>query len=131
MGEAVTMALGKLESRKNEYKQKGVDYHQPWLVLMSDGEPNGNPTIQAEAIQRCSELVNNKKLVVFAIGIGQEADMNVLANFSPKRNPLRLKGLNFSQFFEWLSASAAAVTASMPGEKVQLDLQGVKEWGEL
>ena len=42
MGEAVNLALQKLTERKQAYKNTGVDYYQPWLVLMSDGEPNGN-----------------------------------------------------------------------------------------
>lgn len=42
MGEAVNMALDNLKNRKQEYKDAGVDYYQPWLVLMTDGCPNGN-----------------------------------------------------------------------------------------
>ena len=34
MGEAVNIGLDLLERRKNEYKERGVDYYQPWLVLM-------------------------------------------------------------------------------------------------
>ena len=39
MGEAVNMALDMLERRKQEYRDAGVDYYQPWLVLMTDGWP--------------------------------------------------------------------------------------------
>ena len=45
MGEGVRLALDLLDKRKQEYKDKGVDYYQPWLVLMSDGQPNGNVAI--------------------------------------------------------------------------------------
>ena len=34
MGEAVKLALDMLERRKKEYQERGVDYYQPWLVLM-------------------------------------------------------------------------------------------------
>ena len=74
---------------------------------------------------------NNKKLTIFPIGIGNSADMNVLKRFSPKRDPLKLKGLNFKEFFEWLSKSVSRVSQSTPGETVQLDLGGIKGWGEL
>lgn len=131
MGEAVNKALDLLEERKKEYKDCGVDYYQPWLVLMSDGVPTGDKTVLKSSIERTVELVNNKKLTVFPIGIGAYADMNVLGKFSPKRNPLRLQGLKFKEFFEWLSKSVSTTSQSMPGESIKLDLEGVKGWGEL
>ena len=91
MGEAVNLGLDLLEKRKNEYKSKGVDYYQPWLVLMTDGVPNGNPGELSRAISRTVEMTNNRKLSIFPIGIGEDADMDVLARFSPKRGPLKLQ----------------------------------------
>ena len=120
MGEAVNMALDCLEARKQEFKDKGVDYYQPWLVLMTDGEPNGDGAEFNRAVSRTTDLVNNRKLTVFPIGIGDKADMNCLAKFSPKRPPLRLKGMNFKGFFEWLSASVSRTSQSMPGDTVKL-----------
>lgn len=131
MGEAVNMALDCLEARKKDYKDKGVDYYQPWLVLMTDGEPNGSASEMQRAIDRTTDLVNVRKLTVFPIGIGDEADMNCLARFSPRRPPLRLKGMNFAGFFEWLSQSVSRTSQSMPGDTVKLDLDGIKTWGEL
>lgn len=131
MGEAVNKALDCLEQRKNEYKNAGVDYFQPWLVLMTDGKPNGSSMELNRAITRTNELANQRKLTIFPIGIGPEADMNCLARFSPRRPPLRLKGMNFKGFFEWLSASVSRTSQSMPGDKIKLDLDGIKSWGEL
>lgn len=131
MGEAVNLALDCLEKRKQEYKDKGVDYYQPWLVLMTDGAPNGSSSELSIAIQRTVELVNDRKLTVFPIGIGKDADMNILQQFSPIRNPLRLQGLKFKEFFAWLSKSVSKTSQSTPGEKVQLDIEGIKGWGEL
>ncbi|MFJ5770799.1 VWA domain-containing protein [Psychrobacillus sp. NPDC093180] len=131
LGEGVNLALDLLEERKNEYKEAGVDYFQPWLVLMTDGEPNGDDYELQRAINRATELVNNRKLTVFPIGIGNEADMDVLASFSPTRPPLRLKGTNFKEFFEWLSQSVSTVSQSMPGDKIQLNVEGIKTWGEI
>ncbi len=133
MGEAVNMGLDLLDRRKNEYKDKGVDYFQPWLVLMTDGQPNGDSGELSRAINRTVKLVNDKKLVVFPIGIGNEADMDTLRKFSPNRTPMRLKGLHFKEFFQWLSQSVSRTSQSMPGEKVSLppitDSDG--GWGEL
>lgn len=128
MGEAINLAIDLLEKRKNEYKEKGVDYYQPWLVLMTDGEPTDNIS---EAVSKVVNLVNNKKLTVFPIGIGRDANMTTLASFSPNRAPLRLQGLKFKEFFAWLSQSVSRVSQSTPGETIKLDVEGIKGWGEI
>ena len=129
LGAGVNLALDRLETRKQEYQKAGVDYFQPWLVLMTDGQPT--TTEHTQAGPRTCGLEAQGKLVVFPIGIGVGADMATLAMFSKKRSPLRLQGLNFRQFFEWLSKSVVRVSQSRPGEKVNLDLEGIKGWAEL
>jgi len=129
IGKGVDLALTLLDRRKNEYQDAGVDYFQPWLVLMTDGRPTDDTHI--EVARKVVDLVNNRRLTVFAIGIGEGADMDVLTMFSPKRKPLRLKGLRFKEFFEWLSKSVSVTSQSTPGEKIPLDIEGIKGWGEL
>ena len=99
---------------------------------MTDGAPEGsNPAELDRAIQRTVDMVNSKKMTIFPIGIGDEADMDPLARFSPQRTPLRLKGMRFKEFFQWLSQSVFRTSMSMPGEKIKLDTEGIKGWGEL
>lgn len=129
MGEAVNLALDRLEQRKNMYKQSGTDYYQPWLVLMTDGSPNGSTSELDRSIQRVNEMVSNRKLTVFPIGIGNDADMNVLKQYSPNRPPLKLKGMNFREFFTWLSQSVSRTSQSIPGDKVALG--SVEGWATL
>ena len=126
MGEAVRLALDTLELRKREYQTVGVDYYQPWLVLMTDGQPTDDIS---EAIQRVNELVTAKKLTVFPIGIGLNADLVQLSQFSPGRSPLRLKGLAFSEFFAWLSKSIVRTSSTSVGDNV--DLPPVNGWASL
>ena len=128
LGEGVNLALDTLEKRKSVYSGAGVLYYQPWLVLMTDGQPNGSAVELERAIQRVTDLVAQKKLTVFPIGIGADADMDVLAKFSPSRPPLRLRGLSFKEFFEWLSKSVSRVSRSTPGDTVKLDLEGLAGW---
>lgn len=132
MGEAVQLALDSLEERKAAYRASGVDYYQPWLVLMTDGYPyGGSQAVLDQQIARVSSMVESRKLTVFPIGIGSKADMNVLAKFSPGRSPLRLQGLKFTDFFSWLSKSVSRVSQSTPGDKVSLDVEGIRGWAEL
>jgi uncharacterized protein YegL len=129
IGSGVETALGLLDQRKSQYKETGVDYYQPWLVLMTDGAPT-DKTHSAVA-ERVADMVRQKKLTVFPIGVGSAADLRTLALFSPNRAPLSLQGLRFAEFFEWLSRSVAATSRSTPGEAVKLDTAGIKGWADL
>lgn len=120
MGSGVEMALDLLERRKQEYSDKGVDYYQPWLVLMTDGSPTDNIS---SAISRVDKLKKNKKLTLFPVAIGDDADINILKQFSTMKQDAVLKvksAEHFKGFFEWLSQSVSIVSESVPGEKASL-----------
>ncbi|UVK97914.1 VWA domain-containing protein [Pseudomonas sp. B21-048] len=128
MGHAVGIALDLLEARKEDYQRAGVDYFQPWMVLMTDGEPTDDI---GEAAARATSMINNRKLTVFPIAIGEAANVQSLARFSPSRPPLRLKGLRFNEFFDWLSRSVSRASQSTPGDAVALDIKGIEAWGQV
>ena len=71
MGRGVGAALDMLEERKQAYRSAGVDYFQPWMVLMTDGAPTDSID---GAISRVVKLVESKRLTVFPIGIGEDAE---------------------------------------------------------
>lgn len=129
LGGGVSLALAQLGERKELYRRLGIDYFQPWLVLMTDGQPTTKNHNAASTLTL--ELEGSKKLTVFPIGIGPGADMDVLRKFSQKKPPLKLRGLKFREFFQWLSASASTVSASRPGEQLKLDTAGIADWGEV
>ena len=120
MGEAVNLALDMIEDRREEYRSFGIQHYHPWLVLMSDGKPNGDVSELERAAQRTASLAEQRKLIVFPVGIGKDADRDSLAKFSPRIVPRKLTGMNFREFFEWLSKSTDRVSASKPEEKVDL-----------
>jgi len=122
MAKGVNLALDILEQRKKEYSSKGVDYYQPWLVLMSDGAPTDGGDIPS-AVNRVQNLKNNKKLTLFPVGVGNGADINTLKKFSTMKNNMVLKVTSaeyFKEFFEWLSQSVAVASQSVPGDKPTL-----------
>jgi uncharacterized protein YegL len=133
MGEAVELALEMLSDVKDLYRTQGVEYYQPWVVLMTDGKPydgrsNNFQSVDAISVKTC-ELINNKKLTIFPIGItSPDLSLDILKRFSPKFDPLRLKGLKFKEFFVWLSQSVAKASESLPGEKINLDMEEAKKW---
>ncbi len=107
LGQATRMALDDLETRKRAYRDAGVPYYQPWLVLISDGAPTDDWLATA---QRACNLSAQRKLVSLSIGV-QGADLCVLGQFSSKP-AVALDGLKFRELFAWLSASMARVSAS-------------------
>lgn len=131
MGEAVNQALDLLEERKSEYNSEGIPYFQPWLVLMTDGAPNGDHKELARAIERTTHLIDKEKLVMFPIGIGEGADMETLKQLSPRRLPLKLQGLKFKEFFTWLGKSVEQTSRSKPTDKIPLDVELLSSWASL
>lgn len=107
LGQATTLALQCLDERKYEYQQAGVAYYQPWLVIISDGEPTDEYQNIAQQVKNLSE---QRKLVVLPLAVAG-ANLNKLSEFS-SRGAKKLDGLKFSEFFEWLSASMSRVSAS-------------------
>lgn len=129
MGEAINTVLDLLEDRKQSHKKMGNSYFQPWLVLMSDGAPNGSYEELVRAQNRIHDLVMKERLTVFAVGIGESADLVTMQSLSPGRPPLKLRGLNFREFFTWLGASVKMVSNSKPGEKVALPAgESISSW---
>lgn len=121
-GSGVNMALNLLENRKREYQNAGVGYYQPWLVVMTDGEPTESDYEVQKAAQRTRDLVENRKLTQFLIAIGDHANTRKLGEFSPKGESgvLTLNGLKFKDFFQWLSQSVSVVSQSTPGDRIKL-----------
>lgn len=129
LGAGVKRTLDLIEDRKASYQGAGLQYYQPWLVLISDGCPTDDEHLSLAP--RIERLVKSKKLTVFALGVGDCADLDALAVLSPKRPPLRLKGLKFTDFFEFLSQSASQVSASQIDDEVKLDTSGFDKWAEM
>ena len=139
MAHGVNKALDMLEERKLEYKRNGVDYYQPWLVLITDGKPGDLDALPA-AQERTRRLIADKKLVIFPIVVGNDDNeekyhsiMQVVNGFCLEngRKSIHLKDLKFEEFFEWLGKSVSAVSMSQVGEKVKLDISTMDEWGEI
>ncbi len=123
--DGVREGIAKIEARKNWYKTTGQPYYRPWLVLITDGAPDGDQDVTGLSAQIKLD-VEGKKYVFFGLGV-QGADMNVLKNLStPSFQPAKLQGLKFIDFFKWLSASMGVITSSTDGQ--QVNLPSAQDW---
>lgn len=114
-GAAIAMGIDLVNKRKQVYKEAGVGYYKPWIILITDGAPTDNWSHAAELI-RDGEAAN--RFAFFAIGV-QGASFDVLRKVSI-REPIPLKGLMFREFFLWLSGSLKTVSSKNPGENNKL-----------
>lgn len=125
MGEAIQRALALLRERKEIYKQNGLDYFRPWIFVITDGHPTDKGW--EKVAEQIKQEEARKGVLFYAVGV-EKADMQVLSRFSDVRTPLKLKGLAFSELFQWLSKSLSVIAHSRPGEQAPLPPVG---WGQV
>ena len=119
--------------------QCAVDFEMPDRIQTPQLEADGL-TCMGEGVDLALNLLEQRKaaykatgvdyyqrrLTVVAVGIGPAADLDTLAVFTPKQKPVRLSGLQFREFFAWLSQSVASVSASLPGDEADLDREALE-----
>lgn len=124
MVDGVRLAMQMVQDRKDYWKPSGINYYRPWIVLITDGEPDNKQDIKGLA--REIEAANKANSFQF-LPIGVEgANMQKLALISGTK-PQMLQGFNFAKFFTWLSASMGIITKSQEGDRIKLPK---KDWTE-
>ncbi|WP_428244209.1 vWA domain-containing protein [Gynuella sp.] len=125
LGKGMAKAMDEIDAQKALYDSNGISSTRPWIIMISDGCPNDYGWEEIAA--QCRDAEHQKKTVIFPIGT-EGADFEALGQFSNK-TPKKLKGLQFTELFIWLSRSMATVSASVPGEKVALP--DTNSWSEI
>lgn len=124
---AVNRALDMIEDRKKAYREAGVSYYRPWVVMMTDGASTDSEQQMREAYERVHRAEESKQLAFFSVGV-EGADMEELNRMGP-RGAVPLRGLAFKEFFLWLSNSMMRVSASRLDDEINLpDISG---WAKL
>ena len=126
MVDAVKEAIDKVEARKKWYKETGQTYYRPWIILMTDGEPDAGQDVYGLG-PRIKSDTEAKKYVFLPIGI-EGANKETLEAIQGNMKPMKLNGLKFKQFFQWLSASMGTIVTHTEGEKVDLTPDPADNW---
>lgn len=126
MADALHLAITRITARKQYYKNSGLTYYRPYIILMTDGVPDEDQDMDAVGAEIFSG-VENHEFRFWAFGVSG-ADMNLLKKIShPEFPPQFLKGSDFTTFFKWLSKSMTAITHSKPDEKIDISPKSDEE----
>ena len=124
---ALEAAIQMTNDRKEFYKETGQPYYRPWIVFMTDGEPNPYDETKISAIEaRIKEDVKNRSYYIQGLGVGSQISEKTIKRLSAG-NAQQLKGTNFGAFFKWLHNSMSIIVSSKPGQKVDIS-GGQSEW---
>ncbi|WP_282141004.1 MULTISPECIES: vWA domain-containing protein [Cytobacillus] len=151
MCEAITLGMDILEDQLSVYQEKGVPFHPPHMIIMTDGMPSLSGVYDSQ--NRAIELKENDDefirthaafrnfmdkygLVSITIGVGEGIrNPFFLQQFASKPgNVLKLDDTNIVEFFKLLSKSTSVLSRSVPSasnsmEFEKADSRGVvSEW---
>lgn len=120
---AIRKAISITENRKAKYKEVGLTYYRPWIILMTDGNPN---PYDEDDIRRLIEEVHmglsQHKFMFTAIGLGTKVDSSFLSEISDNHYTY-INNSNISDLFEALSGSISNMSKSIAANP-QEDLLG-------
>ena len=120
---AVNYALDLIDERKKVYRDAGVGYYRPWIILITDGASTDSVEDMLAVSERVKQAEAAKRVAFFCVGVegANMAELNLLG----ERGALPLNGLAFNEFFQWLSASMTSVSSSRVDEETPLpDVSG-------
>jgi uncharacterized protein YegL len=118
LGGALNLAIDKIDEEKNNMKNAGVAYTRPLVWIITDGEPTDMHEWESAA-NRSVNYMRDKKIQVYCIGV-EVSDLNPLKMTQPGAHILQLANLDFSELFNFLSASVSSVSKATPGANVQV-----------
>ena len=114
------MCIDIVDKRKEYYRSRGEDYRQPWIVLMTDGLSTDTEEDQDNTIKSISTLINNKKLVMLPMGIGEGYDKKFLKRFNNKFS-IDIKDTDsIKEAFDFIAQSAKSASGKKPDESVDI-----------
>ncbi len=127
LGQAMDAALAEIEHRKTEYRANASIITGPG----SGSSPTAcRPMTGSRPPSGHGRRRADKKATIFCVGIGNDANIDILSQFST-RPAVRLEGLQFREMFKWLSSSLARVSQAKAGAGEQVALAPVQGWGSV
>ena len=109
MGAGINLAIDKVKERNAFYARMGTPCFQPWIFMITDGEPTDDISSARERIKAEEAKGNHGKLKFWSVGVPgyNKEKVTTLA----ARN-IELVNGNFAGIFNWLSESVSIISVS-------------------
>lgn len=105
LGTAMTTAVDLLKERRQFYRDNDIEHYKPILMVMTDGDPTDEISYISREV---SDMVANKEMKIFPVGIGVNFNHQSLSRFSPLLKPKLIRNTEaFDKLFKLLSASSS------------------------
>ncbi len=119
MTPAIRKALEMVNERSRFYRRTGTQPYKPWVLFISDGAGEDITEVAGEI----KALEEAEKVSFRSLGV-EGYDSKTLHTLSGKK-VMKLEGLDFTNFFDWVNKSMRSISVSSPGEKAQaIPLEG-------
>ncbi len=89
MAQAVLRSIDKIEQRRRQLENSEIGYYAPFLVLVTDGNPDNNDDYTkanmalSQVRSHCDSHIGASEIIVpFIIGVGDHTDSNTLNQYS-------------------------------------------------
>jgi uncharacterized protein YegL len=122
MSSAIETALDMVDECSRFYRYSGTTPYKPWVIMITDGEPDSDDDITA-VTQRIKNMEEAGKVSFRSLGL-EKYNSKVLHTLCGKK-VVKLMGTDFTSFFDWVNKSMRSVSQSSPAEKPKAeDLTG-------
>jgi uncharacterized protein YegL len=112
---AIREVLKMVDDRSRFYRRSGSEPYKPWVLLISDGQPSDDITAVAQEI-KAMEDAGKVSFRSLSVGENDSETLQALHQLSGQK-VMKMKGTNFSSFFDWVNKSMRSVSQSSPGER--------------
>lgn len=107
---ALRLALDSIDERIRMFRRNGVGVLRPWLVILQDGRPS-NMSRTMKVVEEICVRRDANQLNYLCVGTGDHVNWEQLNQLSGN-DAMALEGLDFSEFFSWLSKSLHQVSSA-------------------
>jgi uncharacterized protein YegL len=121
--DALNAAVDMVSERSRLYRRSGAEPYKPWIVVITNGMTMDESAVIDYTVARVSDQVNKNNVAVWTLMAGDAVSENINASWLFHqlcgKRVLKLRGFDFSGFFDWTNKSIRAVSQSSSGEKIQ------------
>ena len=125
LAEGILLAIQLVFERIHYYEKFDCDFFKPWIIILSDGQPNRTNAIP-EAIRAVRRVEQQRLMAVYGVGVNAEATRNLQA-FSVRRAE-ELSAFDFEKLFRWFSQRMILVSQTTPGEEPEDPDMNKADW---